>query len=56
MEMRATDVLHNLKDYDMWDFQKYRLNKEEADQCIKALEEYVEVHKADMMEEENEES
>jgi len=37
MEMTPKDVLNNLKNFNSWDFKGYTLNKAEADECIKAL-------------------
>lgn len=39
--MIAGAVLHNLKDFDDWDFRHYRMTKEEADVCIEVLEKAV---------------
>lgn len=35
--MRPIDVVVNLKNYDMWDIDKYKMSKEEAEVCVTAL-------------------
>ncbi len=43
--MRAQDVLHNLINHKgMYEITSYKLQENEADICIKALEEYIENH------------
>lgn len=41
MDMRAVDVLTNLKNWPAYDYKAYKLDKHEADPCINALENYI---------------
>lgn len=41
MDMRAVDVLTNLKNWPAYDYKAYKLDKNEASPCINALENYI---------------
>lgn len=41
MNIRPHDTLSNLKNWPAYDYKDYRLNKDEADNCIAALENYI---------------
>ena len=41
MDMRAVDVLTNLRNWPAYDYKAYKLDKHEADPCINALENYI---------------
>ena len=41
MDMRAVDVLTNLKNWPAYDYKAYKLDKNEANPCINALENYI---------------
>jgi hypothetical protein len=43
--MRAVEVLDNLKGFIGWEYSSYSMCKKEADECIKALEAYIEMMK-----------
>lgn len=39
--MRACDVLCNLKNWTSWDYKAYKMQENEADPVVKALEDYI---------------
>ena len=41
MNIRPHDTLSNLKNWPAYDYKDYRLNKDESDNCIAALENYI---------------
>jgi len=41
MNVRPHDTLSNLKNWPAYDYKDYRLNKDESDNCIAALENYI---------------
>lgn len=41
MNIRPHDTLSNLKNWPAYDYKDYRLNKDEANNCIAALENYI---------------
>ena len=41
MDMRAVDVLTNIKNWPAYDYKAYKLDKHEANPCMNALENYI---------------